>query len=164
MQNADTLVATLKVAAERFTYDVQTGAAVFNGWRLSLEECRAQPPATGVPTRQEIVKEMRVILDQATQPIDYPYLAARLAFALSSAPLERLLALQAAADMNQGPTPPDEWTPPALGHPPPSWPRVPRGDHSRPRNRTVCYRVRRLGSKLRSRLNTHTSQGSGAQG
>ena len=31
VQNADTLVAALKVAAERFTYDVQTGAAVFKG-------------------------------------------------------------------------------------------------------------------------------------
>ena len=43
VQSADTLVAALKVAAERFAFDPVTGVAVFTSWRQGMEECTTAP-------------------------------------------------------------------------------------------------------------------------
>ena len=98
-QHPDTLVAALKVAADRFTYDPQTGAAVFTGWRKSLEELAAAPVPSHPKEKPDVVKEMRVLLTEAQGPLDFPLLSAQLIVSLTSAPLERRVDLQGANDM-----------------------------------------------------------------
>ena len=49
--------------------------------------------------KQDVVREMRTLLADAANPPDFPLLGAKLAVTLSSAPLDRLVDLQAATDM-----------------------------------------------------------------
>ena len=76
-QNADTLTAALKITAERFAFDPANGAAVLVGWRRELEDSGARPVPRGPPRRQDVVQEMRALLDKTPGPLDFPLLGAR---------------------------------------------------------------------------------------
>ena len=87
------------MAAERFAFDPSTGAAVFDGWRQELEELRNAPVPRAPLGKQDVVREMRTLLAGVANPLDFPLLGARLAVTLMSVPLDRLVDLQAASDM-----------------------------------------------------------------
>ena len=99
VRDNDRLVAALKIAAERFAYEHGTGIGVLQGWRQSVEELTATTSAPSPPDPRDVVRQLRDLFSASAVTPDLTLLGARLAVDMPSAPLDRLLDLQAADDM-----------------------------------------------------------------